>query len=355
MQLHTLDLIVLVAYMAGVTLFGWYFGRKQKNIRDYFLSDREVPWWALAGSIVATETSTVTFISVPAFAFAANARGEGGNLTFMQLVVGYMIGRLIIVALFIPLYFRGELFTVYQVLDKRFGGQVIDGELTRAPESVGGVRAVVDRTGNDLEACVFGGVVSRERDGMGGQHSASADDCGNGNLECIGHRGCGRNIGYCDRAGSAWSETGAGRCALEGCISVSKRTHLDGSGAGVRHSDGLLGRCGSGHIVEDQRIWIEGDTWIGRAIAGQRCADCGGAVRDRQRSAALANSRGSKDYLHEAGGVGRESPCARCTAARVRTDAEISRDGWWADCNRCATRGKVGHGEERCCAGRVAF
>lgn len=124
MQLHILDMIVLVAYMGGVLLFGWYFGRKQKNIRDYFLSDREVPWWALAGSIVATETSTVTFISVPAFAFAANARGEGGNLTFLQLATGYMIGRLIIVAIFIPLYFRGELFTVYQVLDKRFGGQV---------------------------------------------------------------------------------------------------------------------------------------------------------------------------------------------------------------------------------------
>jgi solute:Na+ symporter, SSS family len=124
MQLHTVDLLVLVAYMFGVTAFGWYFGRKQKNIRDYFLSDREVPWWALAGSIVATETSTVTFISVPAFAFVANARGEGGNLTFLQLVIGYMIGRLIIVALFVPLYFKGELFTVYQVLDKRFGGQV---------------------------------------------------------------------------------------------------------------------------------------------------------------------------------------------------------------------------------------
>lgn len=124
MQLHILDLLVIVAYMVGVTAFGWYFGRKQKDIRDYFLSDRAVPWWALAGSIVATETSTVTFISVPAFAFAANARGEGGNFTFLQLVIGYMIGRLIIVALFIPLYFKGELFTVYQVLDKRFGGQV---------------------------------------------------------------------------------------------------------------------------------------------------------------------------------------------------------------------------------------
>ncbi|CDM65443.1 sodium:solute symporter [Pyrinomonas methylaliphatogenes] len=124
MTLHPLDLIVLVAYMLGVTAFGWYFGRKQRDIRDYFLSDRDVPWWALAGSIVATETSTVTFISVPAFAFAANARGEGGNFTFLQLVFGYMIGRLIIVALFIPLYFRGELFTVYQVLDRRFGGRV---------------------------------------------------------------------------------------------------------------------------------------------------------------------------------------------------------------------------------------
>lgn len=124
MQLHTLDLVVIAVYMAGVTGFGWYFGRKQKDIRDYFLSDREVPWWALAGSIVATETSTITFISVPAFAFAANARGEGGNFTFLQLVTGYMIGRLLIVALFIPLYFRGELFTVYQILDKRFGGQV---------------------------------------------------------------------------------------------------------------------------------------------------------------------------------------------------------------------------------------
>src|SRR5437773_1809358 len=124
MQLHTIDLLVITAYMAGVTSFGWYFGRKQKDIRDYFLSDREVPWWALMGSIVATETSTVTFISVPAFAFATNAGGVGGDFTFLQLVIGYMIGRFIIVVLFILLYFCGELFTVYQVLDQRFGGRV---------------------------------------------------------------------------------------------------------------------------------------------------------------------------------------------------------------------------------------
>lgn len=124
MRLEALDLAVIVAYMAGVTLLGWYFSRRQKTIRDYFLSDRDVPWWALAASIVATETSVVTFISVPAFAFAVNSRGEGGNFTFLQLVVGYLVGRLIIVALFVPLYFRGELFTVYQVLDRRFGAHV---------------------------------------------------------------------------------------------------------------------------------------------------------------------------------------------------------------------------------------
>ena len=124
MKLHPLDLIIIVLYMLGTLGVGWWFSRKQRNIRDYFLSDNNAPWWALMGSIVATETSTVTFISVPAFAFVANAAGAGGNFTFLQLVIGYMIGRLIIVALFIPLYFRGELFTVYQVLDKRFGGRV---------------------------------------------------------------------------------------------------------------------------------------------------------------------------------------------------------------------------------------
>jgi len=124
MSLHPLDLLVIVFYVTGVLAVGWHFSRRQRDIRDYFLSGKDAPWWALMGSIVATETSTVTFISVPAFAFAANARGEGGNFTFLQLVFGYLIGRLVIVALFLPLYFKGELFTVYQVLDRRFSGQV---------------------------------------------------------------------------------------------------------------------------------------------------------------------------------------------------------------------------------------
>lgn len=124
MRLHPLDLVIIVVYMLGTLGVGWWFSRKQRNIRDYFLSGKDTPWWALMGSIVATETSTVTFISVPAFAFAANAAGVGGNFTFLQIVIGYLIGRLVIVALFIPLYFKGELFTVYQVLDQRFGGRV---------------------------------------------------------------------------------------------------------------------------------------------------------------------------------------------------------------------------------------
>lgn len=124
MKLHPLDLIIIVVYMLGTLGVGWWFSRKQRNIRDYFLSDNNAPWWALMGSIVATETSTVTFISVPAYAFSANSAGVGGDFTFLQIVIGYLIGRLVIVALFIPLYFKGELFTVYQVLDQRFGGRV---------------------------------------------------------------------------------------------------------------------------------------------------------------------------------------------------------------------------------------
>lgn len=124
MKLHVVDLVIIVVYMLGTLAVGWWFSRKQRNIRDYFLSGNDTPWWALMGSIVATETSTVTFISVPAFAFTANSAGIGGNFTFLQIVFGYLIGRLIIVALFIPLYFKGELFTVYQVLDQRFGGRV---------------------------------------------------------------------------------------------------------------------------------------------------------------------------------------------------------------------------------------
>ncbi len=115
--MRTLDLTILIAYIVGTVLFGAYFSRSQKNVKDYFVSGESVPWWAIMGSIVATETSTVTFISVPGVAYA-------GNFTFMQLVIGYMIGRIVVTTIFVPLYFRGELLTVYQLLGQRFGSPV---------------------------------------------------------------------------------------------------------------------------------------------------------------------------------------------------------------------------------------
>src|SRR5215213_7173956 len=117
--MKAIDLIIIFGYLVGIVLFGAWFGRKQKTTADYFLGDRSIPWWAVAFSIVATETSTITFISIPGIAFA-----RGGNFGFLQLVFGYLLGRIVISILFIPSYFRGELLTVYQLLDQRFGGKI---------------------------------------------------------------------------------------------------------------------------------------------------------------------------------------------------------------------------------------
>jgi solute:Na+ symporter, SSS family len=114
-----LDLAIIFGYLIGITLFGVWFGGRQKTTEDYFVGDRSVPWWAIAMSIVATETSTITFISVPGVAFS-----RGGNFQFLQLVFGYMLGRIVISILFIPSYFRGELLTVYQLLERRFGNRI---------------------------------------------------------------------------------------------------------------------------------------------------------------------------------------------------------------------------------------
>jgi len=117
MVLTWIDYLVICGYLVGITAFGSYFARFQKTTRDYFLSGRSVPWWAICFTIVATETSTLTFISVPATAY-------GSDLTFLQLVMGYIIGRLIISAIFIPAYFRGDLMTSYELLQRRFGARV---------------------------------------------------------------------------------------------------------------------------------------------------------------------------------------------------------------------------------------
>src|SRR5215204_2912478 len=117
--MQTLDLIIIFGYLIGITAFGILFSGKQETTEDYFVGDRSVPWWAIAMSIVATETSTITFISVPGYALA-----KGGNFQFLQLVLGYMLGRVVISLVFIPMYFRGQLQTVYQLLGERFGGRV---------------------------------------------------------------------------------------------------------------------------------------------------------------------------------------------------------------------------------------
>lgn len=117
--MKAIDLVIIFGYLIGITLFGVWFSKKQETTRDYFLGDRTVPWWAIAASIVATETSTITFISVPGIAFA-----RGGNFQFLQLVLGYMLGRIVISLLFIPSYFRGDLMTVYELLERRFGSRI---------------------------------------------------------------------------------------------------------------------------------------------------------------------------------------------------------------------------------------
>ena len=93
--MHQIDLLVIVIYLVGTVVFGAWFSRSQKDVKDYFVGGRSVPWWAIMGSIVATETSTVTFISVPGVAFT-------GNWTFLQLVMGYMIGRIAVSIIFVP-------------------------------------------------------------------------------------------------------------------------------------------------------------------------------------------------------------------------------------------------------------
>ncbi len=117
MSLSAIDYAVIGAYLLAITAFGSWFARFQKTTRDYFLTDRSVPWWAICFTIVATETSTLTFIGIPAQAYA-------GNMTFLQLAAGYIIGRVIVSLLFIPAYFRGDLFTSYELLQHRFGTRV---------------------------------------------------------------------------------------------------------------------------------------------------------------------------------------------------------------------------------------
>jgi len=114
MGLNKLDYLIIATYLAGITLFGLGFRKRQRSLKDYFLADRNIPWWAIALSIVAAETSTLTIISIPGLAYDT-------NLTFLQVVLGYLVGRIIISFVLLPHYFRGDLYTAYELIERRFG------------------------------------------------------------------------------------------------------------------------------------------------------------------------------------------------------------------------------------------
>ncbi len=114
MQLSIIDYLVIVIYLISVAGVGIWISGCQSSTSDYFLGGRDIPWWAVLFSVVATETSTLTFISIPAVAY-------GGNLTFMQITFGYIIGRIFVSIFLLPKYFEGNLSTAYQFLGNRFG------------------------------------------------------------------------------------------------------------------------------------------------------------------------------------------------------------------------------------------
>ena len=115
MSVGAVDLTILVVYLVGVVLFGLWIGRGSRTAAEYMVGGRHLPWWLILFSIVATETSTVTFLSIPGFSFSR-------DMTWLQIAVGFLIGRYAVAYLLLPHYFRGDLYTSYEVLARRFGG-----------------------------------------------------------------------------------------------------------------------------------------------------------------------------------------------------------------------------------------
>src|ERR1051325_7393982 len=112
--LNAADWLVIVGYLAGIVGLGVWFGRDQRTTRDYFLGSKEVAWWVISMSIVAAETSALTIIGVPAMAY-------GSNLAFIQMIVGYVIARIILAIVMVPHYLKGEIYSPYQLLENRLG------------------------------------------------------------------------------------------------------------------------------------------------------------------------------------------------------------------------------------------
>src|SRR5215472_14823164 len=114
MGLNALDLALIAIYLLGITLFGIHFRSADRSLKSYFLADRNIPWWAISLSIVSAETSTLTVISIPGLAYDR-------DFGFLQIVMGYLVARVMICIIFVPQYFRGDFYTAYQLIDRRFG------------------------------------------------------------------------------------------------------------------------------------------------------------------------------------------------------------------------------------------
>src|SRR5213595_2864581 len=108
------DWIVICLYLLGIIGLGLWFGKDQHNTRDYFLGSKNIPWWGIGLSIVAAETSALTIIGVPAMAY-------GGDIAFIQIIIGYVIARIILAIVMVPHYLKGEIYSPYQLLENSFG------------------------------------------------------------------------------------------------------------------------------------------------------------------------------------------------------------------------------------------
>ncbi len=115
MSIGAVDLSILALYLAGVVALGVWIGRGARDVADYMVAGRDLPWWVILFSIVATETSTVTFLSIPGFAYTR-------DMTWLQIPLGFLIGRFVVAFVMLPQYFKGSFFTAYEVLHHRFGG-----------------------------------------------------------------------------------------------------------------------------------------------------------------------------------------------------------------------------------------
>lgn len=112
--MRTVDLVVIGLYLVAMPALGLLLSGKQRSSQDYFVGSRRLPWWAVCFSVVATETSTLTVISVPTVAYL-------GKFTYLQLAIGYLIGRIVVAFVLLPKYFAGNLVSAYGFLGQRFG------------------------------------------------------------------------------------------------------------------------------------------------------------------------------------------------------------------------------------------